>query len=176
MTEVSFEITRTRADTFNAILTVLLRSPSTWAWYVGGALVVAVVAVAMSQDETVWAQLIVAGLVFLAMMTVFMLTALGSVYLAARKSWSAPGGLAAIKFQLSPAGLSAATATAQGVSGWDNWKAAFETNSLIIIRHHLGLVQIIPKRALPAELVGRIRRVLRENLKGSVRMVDEAGS
>lgn len=176
MSEVSFEATRTRGDVFNGLMANALRSPPTLLWYAGGAAFIAVVAAAVNDEETIPVRALIFAIAFLAMAIFYSALLLACLYFAARKSWSAPGGLAPIKFELASSGLAAATATAQGVSGWDNWKAAFETKSLIVIRHHLGLVQIIPKRAMPAELVERIRHVLRENIKGSMRLPPGAGA
>jgi hypothetical protein len=175
VSEVSFEATRTRGDVFNGLLANALRSPATLLWYAGGAAFIAVLAVIVNGEETLATRALIFAIAFLAMAVFYSLLLLACLYFAARKSWSAPGGLASIKFELSPSGLAAASATAQGVSGWDNWKAAFETKSLIIVRHHLGLLQIIPKRALSADLVARIRGVLRENMK-RVRLADRGGS
>ncbi len=176
MSEVSFEATRTRSDMFNGLMANVLRSPPTLLWYAGGAAFIAVLAAAMNDEETFPVRSLIFAIAFLAMAIFYSLLLLACVYFAARKSWSAPGGLVPIKFELSSSGLAAASATAHGVSGWDNWKAAFETKSLIVIRHHLGLVQIIPKRAMTAEMVERIRHVLRENIKGSLRLAPGAGA
>lgn len=173
MSEVSFEATRTRADVLQALIANTLRNPSALMWYFAGSVIVAGIAVAVSDDEAAPTRIIIFGAAFVAMLAFYSLFLLVCLFFAARKSWTAPGGLAPIKFNLSAAGLGAATATAQGLSGWDNWKSAFETESLIVIRHHLGLLQIIPKRALSAETVARIREVLRANIKGRVRLANE---
>lgn len=168
MSEVAFEVTRTRADMFKGIFAHLLRSPSTWSWYIGGALVVAVVVVVVNGGEATSNLAMTFGVTFVVMMAVFLLTALASIYFAARKSWMAPGALQPIKFVLSAEGLQATAGTASGRSGWDNWKGAFETRSLIVIRHSLGLLQIIPTKALPAQTASAIRALLIANLKGGV--------
>ncbi|MEQ1618021.1 MAG: hypothetical protein ABL883_06715 [Terricaulis sp.] len=170
MSEVSFEATRTRTDVLKALIANTWRSPAALLWYIGGSLLVAGIAFAVNDEQTVVTRMVVFAAAFGAMVAFYSLLFFVCLLFAARKSWTAPGGLEPIKFNLSATGLSAATATAQGQSGWDNWKAAFETNSLIVIRHHLGLLQIIPKRNLDAMTVGRIREVLRAHIKGGVRL------
>ncbi len=170
MSEVSFEVTRTRADVFKALVWNMLRSPGALLWFAAGSLFVAGIAVVVNDDESSSARAIIFGAAFLTMVVVYAVIMLACIYFAARKSWTAPGGLAPIEFNLSPAGLAASTETAHGQSGWANWKSAFETNSLIVTRHHLGLLQIIPKRNLPPDVIARIRDVLRMNIKGQVRL------
>lgn len=170
MSEVSFEVTRTRIDVFKALVANMLRSPGALVWFVVGSLFVAGIAAAVNDTESLPVRTIIFGVAFLAMLVLYAVIMLVCIYFAARKSWTAPGGLAPIKFNLSAAGLAASTETAHGQSGWDNWKSAFETRDLIVIRHHLGLLQIIPKRTLPVDAIARVRDVLRANIKGRVRL------
>lgn len=170
MSEISFEATRTRADVLKALIANTLRSPGTLAWFIGGSVFVAGIAFAVNDEQPMATRFFVFAAALVAMLAFYSLLLLVCLFFAARKSWTAPGALESIKFNLSAAGLSAATTTAQGQSGWDNWKAAFETKSLIVIRHHLGLLQIIPKRNLDLATMGEIRETLRAHIKGNVRL------
>jgi|GEM_PF-3212706 len=164
MSDVRFEVSRTRGDIWKGIAANSLRSPATLAWYVGGSAVVAAIAVTVSDRADVGETLIVGSVAFVAMLMLYAAILVFCIFLAAQKTWSLPGALDPVSYSLSPEGLGVSASTGHGVTAWSAWKLAFETNSLIVIRHQFNLLHIIPKRDLAVETLQRIRSVLTVNL------------
>lgn len=167
MSAVQVEVVRTRSDILKGIAANVLRSPAAFASYLGGALVVAVIAVVVNTDETMEA-MIGAGLVaFVGMLFVYLVIQAICVPLAARKSWSSPGMLEPVKFTFSDEGLGVESNVGHGTTSWIIWKGAFETNSLIVIRHQMNLLHIVPKRDLSANAIAGIRSILKKHIKNA---------
>lgn len=164
MNEIGFEITRTKGDYLSALLSNLWRNPAVLAWCAVGSIIVAGIAMTVNAEEPAPARFVIGGVALAAMLGVYALSMSLSVLLAARKSWTAPGALGPINFKLSAEGLFASTATANGLSAWSNWRGAFETRSQIVIRHHLGLIQIFPKKGLTPDVLRAIRKILADRL------------
>jgi len=172
MSEVAFEVSRTRDDIVKGIAGNALRSPRSMAWYVGGAAVVATIAVIVSQGDGIAAMLAAGIVAFSGMLLFYSLLFWLTVWMAVRKTERMPGAFEPIKFTLSDAGLRVAATVGEGISLWKLWPFAFETKSVIVVRHELNLIQIIPKRDLASGDVARIRDVLRRNVK-KVRLLEE---
>lgn len=164
MSDVRFEVSRTREDLWKGIAANLLRSPGTLAWYAGGSVVVAIIAIWANRDESYEALLLIGLVAFAAMLAVYTVMMALSVFLAARKTWSLPGALDPVSYTLSSEGLNVSASTGHGLTSWSAWKSAFETRSLIVIRHQFNLIHVIPKRALDAATLEGVRVVLRANL------------
>ncbi|HYD86140.1 MAG TPA: YcxB family protein [Vitreimonas sp.] len=165
MSAVSFEVTRTRGDILKGIAANTLRSPGTLAWYVGGSAVVAGIAVWVNRYESAQALVLIGLLAFAAMLALYTLILAFCVLLAARKTWALPGASDPVTYTLSKEGLGVLASTGHGLTAWATWKAAFESASLIVIRHQLNLIHIIPKRGMTDDTLHKVRSVLRANVK-----------
>jgi len=165
MSEVRVEVRRTRGDIFKGILANSLHSPSTLAWCVIGALIVAAIAITVNGDEGLTVMLMAGAIVFAGMLLVHAVVLLFCIWLAALQTWRARGALDTIRYTFSDQGLAIEAASGHGLSHWDTFKRAFETRSLLVIRHQMNLVHILPKRDLAADALQRVRAVLSVHVK-----------
>jgi len=165
MTELRVQVQRTRRDIVSAIAANVIRSPGTLAWYAVGSLAVAGISVAVNRDRPPEQIALVAAIVFTGMLLLYSLIVGFSIAVAARKTWSVEGAFDPISYTFSDEGLNAVAAVGQGVSQWSMWPFAFETKSLIVIRHQFNLIQIVPKRGLTVNELASLREILRRNVK-----------
>ncbi len=164
MSDVHFEVSRTREDLWKGIAANSLRSPGTLAWYVGGSAVVALISMWANRRDGAEALVFIGLVAFVGMLALYAVIMAFSVFAAARKTWRLPGALDPVTYTLSNEGLNVSASTGHGLTAWSAWKTAFETKSLIVIRHQFNLIHVIPKRALDAVTLESVRAVLRANL------------
>lgn len=165
MSEVRVEVRRTRGDIFRGILANSLHSLGALAWFVGGSFVVAVIAALANSARPAPEMLFVGATAFVVMLLVYAVVLLFSIWLAARQTWRASGALDTIRYTFSDQGLAIEAVNGRGLSHWHAFKRAFETKSLLLIRHHVNMVHILPKRDMGADTLERIRAVLRAHIK-----------
>lgn len=167
MSEVRFEVSRTRGDIFKGIAANLLRSPGSLAWYIGGAALVAGIAVWSNRYDAPESLLLIGLVAFVAMLALYCMIMLACVLFAAQKTWRMQGALDPVAYTFSADGLAVVAKVGHGHTAWSDWKTAFETRSLIVIRHQFNLIHVIPKRQLSADVLRQIRTVLSQNLKNA---------
>lgn len=157
---LSFTITRTKADYFWAIAFNALKSPVIPIFF-ALAMVLALAPAAL-KGALIASDFLIAGAIYAGLLVFYYLSLLAVVWLSARKNWSSPGALEPLRYSFSAEGIEASYSMGQGHMAWPMWKSAFETNALILIRHTLGVIHIIPKRDLDVATLARLRALLRE--------------
>jgi len=159
--EIRIEATRTKGDYFWAIAFNMVRNARVWAIYLVSSLLIAGATYAVDEPRSIATFATTLTL----MLLLYLLVAAVSVYWSAQRNWNAPGGLSRYVFTLSGEGLKAQHEFGEGQSSWAVWKDFFETRRLFVIRHTLGVIQIIPKRDLGEETASQLRALLRRQLQ-----------
>lgn len=165
--EIRIEVTRDKRDYFSAIWANYLYGGGIW-WAVGGALVffLVILALAISDgDPRPWAAGGAAAFIFI--VVIVPLNAL-IIYLTAARSASQPGALDPISYVFTAEAIEVKSAIGSGVTKWLAWRRAFETSRVLVIRHHVNIMQFLPTRQIPTETLSRLRKLLRRALAGRV--------
>lgn len=170
--DFSFMVTRTKADYFWAIMVSSLRTPII-PIFLAIALTGTLIFSALSEGALGMDQIVTAGLVYSLIVALYYISLLAMVWYVAQKNWNAPGALSPLSYVFTPAGVEVAYAMGRGETAWALWKSALETRNLILVRHGLGLLHIIPKRDLTPSDLSRLRAMLREHLGASARLSRE---
>lgn len=170
--ELSFTVTRTKADYLSAIAVASLRSPSVPIFF-AIALLFVLVPNALENGRIRTEQLGVIAMIYAGLIALYYVALAGAAWLIARKNWQAPGALSPLSYTFSPGGIASSYELAHGQTAWPLWRSAIETRSLILIRHALGPIHIIPKRDLDRATVLRLRALLRERLGAKARLKTE---
>jgi hypothetical protein len=165
MSGVQLEVSRTRGDIVKGIAANMARSRGALLAYVIGALIVAVIAILANADVSTQTKVIIGAIAFAAMLVLYSIIIILGVLFAAQKSWKAPGTLDPVKYTFSDEGLGVEASIGHGMTSWVAWKTAFETKSLIVIRHQFNMIHIIPKRGLSKDLLNAVKSMLNKHLK-----------
>jgi len=170
--DASFTITRTKADYFWAIAFTSLQSPIIPLFFAAALFIVPVLS-AIADGGFSREQLVVSAAVFALLLVLYYASLFVAVWFVARKNWRTPGALEPLAYSFMPAGIETSYAFGHGQAAWALWKSALETQDLILIRHTLGPVHIIPKRSLDSALLIRLRAILRERLGAKAKLMRE---
>jgi hypothetical protein len=160
---VAFSVKRSSGDVFWGVLWSALHNVRIWVSYLMGALIVAGIWFVVHRSGFS-EKLAGAGIAFGLMICLYAGLFVLSVGFATLRSRKMAGASDRIAYEISSEGMKVVTETGRGESKWRVWKSWFETKRLIIIRHQIGLVQIVPKRQISDEQLQRIRRVLVANI------------
>lgn len=165
---ITVEVTRTQRDYFEGVMANLI----SWPW---GFLrlfippLIGMTAIYMTSDYLPLGERLneTFGLGSILLGFMFLLTAL-IVGWSAWRAWSAPGALDRITYTFTPEGFGVKTAMGEGQTKWAIWKRASETQSVILIRHQLNMMHILPKRDIDPATLTKLKALLRRVLKGRV--------
>jgi hypothetical protein len=171
MTEgaIRVEITRDKRDYRSAIRANYLHGGGVW-WSAG---VAAVFFVVFTWIEIADGAPLTYGLVKGALIAILFLafvTPLNAILLwvTAANSVRQPGWDDPITYTFTPEALEVESSIGAGVTKWAAYKCAFENGRVLVIRHHVNIMQFLPKRQVPTETLSRLRTLLRTALKGRV--------
>ncbi|MES1200720.1 MAG: YcxB family protein [Pseudomonadota bacterium] len=172
---ISFEVRRSKADFFGAIWANCMNGPRL-IFIIAYAAILAAVLFGFETIRHVPFAWLSALAIFVVLIAVFLGAYAAISWFAATKAWSAPGGQGAVLYTLSPDQLAVKSDYGSGDTKWTVWKKAFETKSLIVIRHHMNLMHIIPKRDLTDETRRHVKALLSLVLNGNVKFRPEAAA
>jgi len=166
---IHIEITRDRRDYVSAAFANLFTGPSLL-------LAVAAGIVLMALIETAGALLVVksvtltsalgAGLLFMLFLAV---VCFGVTWLSAFASWRLPGALSPIAYTFTPDAIEVRASAGESKLNWSNWRSAFENQRVLIIRHQLGHIYILPRRQIDVDAQARLKALLRAVLGARAR-------
>lgn len=166
--DLSFTVTRTKADYFWAVAFNALRSPIIPIFF-AFALLLALAPAALERDLDI-SDFAIVGVAYGGMVIFYYVALVVAVWMAARKNWSAPGALEPLSYTFTSEGINTSYAMGTGQTAWPLWKSAFETNELLLIRHTLGLLHIVPKRGLDSSALVSLRALLRDRFGEKARL------
>lgn len=158
--QLSFTVKRTKADYFWAVAFNALKSPIIPIFFAFALLLV--LGPNALEGELYATDFMLVGAIYAALIVLYYLFLMAAVWFGARKNWSSPGALEPLSYTFSAEGIAASYAMGQGQMAWPLWTGAIETKALVLIRHSLGMLHIIPKRDLDAATLARLRALLRD--------------
>lgn len=168
--DVSFTITRNKRDYMAGIVLNTRHSRATLLVFAACALINGAIGYAMQEGPFSWERLGTA--VALSFYTVAILTAglMFALFMAARASRRSPGALNEIAYVFSENGVKVRSAVGSSEAVWTTFDAALESRGHFVLRQKPGVLQIIPKRDLNADVLARLRALLRAHLTGLIRL------
>lgn len=165
---VSVEVTRTKADYFEAVMANAVQSRGSLLSLLIPPFIV-VAAVLATRDYLPFGERLNQAFGFGALIAGFTLALFAGLILwSSWRSWGSPGALDRIKYTFTDDALAIEAKMGAGESKWAIWKRAFETQNLILIRHQLNMIHILPKRDIDAATQERLKALLRRVLEGRV--------
>lgn len=168
---IRFEVTRNAAD-FRSAVWLNYWHGGGWAWMVGVSALGAVTNYFLAQP---WEDPLIEAAVTAAVVggLIFVLNVI-AIFFAAASGAKLPGAFEPVSYALSDEALEVKSSVGSGTTQWINWRKAFENDRLIVIRHRVNLMHILPKRQLSAEQQQKIRDLLRRVLAGRVALKDHS--
>lgn len=162
---IHFEVTRTAAD-FRSAVWLNYWHGGGWGWLVGMGVLGAVASYLLAKP---WEDpLIEAAITAALIMGIIFVCHVIAIFFAAASGAKLPGALEPVAYVLTDDALEVKSSVGSGVTQWVNWRKAFENDRLIVIRHRVNLMHILPKRQLSAEQQNEIRALLLRVLGGRV--------
>jgi hypothetical protein len=171
---IRVEVTRDKGDYISGVFANLMAS--------GGLLTPAIIAIALVfllllESALEGGDLSVSFAVFMGVIVfaaVFFFSC-ASVMFAAWRSWKAPDALRPLIYVFTRDQLSVKSDLGGSETKWELWKDAFENDRVLIVRHRLNIIHILPKRQIAAETLARLKALLRDVLGGRVRFKSAPG-
>lgn len=169
---IRIEVTRDRGDYLSAVWTNFWRSGA-WLWLVGGgaALGAAIAALAARDGDP---DALSSGVQTAAIFLVVTIPAYSLLMVStAWRAWRQPGAMEPLTYTFTSSGIEVQSRIGSSTSQWLVWRRAFENARVLIIRHRLNLMQVLPKRQIPADAMARLKALLRTVLDGRVAFKSE---
>ncbi len=167
---IQVEVTRDARDYRSAIWLNYWHGGG-WLWMVAMGLIGAVVSCLLAEpwESPVVEAAITAGLVLGAMFIAHAIT----ILLTAAGAMKLPGAREPVRYAFSEESLGVSSNVGHGTTNWVNWRKAFENRRVIVVRHRVNLMHILPKRQLSAKQQEQIRALLRRVLAGRVAFMEQ---
>jgi hypothetical protein len=167
---VEFTIKRTKADYIGAVFMHVRKSPAALAPLLMSPLIVGILPLFLSDDAPLPARLLTSLLFFGLTFVVLIVALIPCYYWVARNGWRSPGAFEPISYAFDDASVRIQSASGSGEVVWAVFNGAFEDAKLFLLRQHPGLLQIIPKRGLPADVLPRLRQLVRAHVVGPLKI------